>query len=64
MAYGIKLNEEVRISLAKAVNNVGTAINSGEGGMLPEELDKARKYILQCSKTEWAKEENYLRVLT
>ena len=43
MAYGIALSEEVRLSLAEAANNVGTAINSGEGGVLPEELDTGRK---------------------
>ena len=57
MAYGIALSEEVRLSLAEAAKNVGTAINSGEGGVIPEELDTAGKYILQFSKTEWSKEE-------
>nr|WP_066289901.1 FMN-binding glutamate synthase family protein [Bacillus sp. FJAT-29937] len=57
MGYGIALSEKVRLSLATAANNVGTAINSGEGGILPEELDTAGKYILQFAKTEWAKEE-------
>ncbi|MBV7506784.1 FMN-binding glutamate synthase family protein [Bacillus sp. sid0103] len=61
MAYGIALSEEVRLSLAEAANNAGTAINSGEGGVLPEELNKAGKYILQFSKTEWAKEEELIK---
>ena len=61
MAYGIALSEEVRLSLAQAANNVGTAINSGEGGVLPEELNAAGKYILQFSKTEWSKEENLIK---
>ena len=61
MAYGIALSEEVRLSLAKATNNVGTAINSGEGGVLPEELNAAGKYILQFSKTEWSKEEDLIK---
>lgn len=61
MAYGIALSEEVRLSLAEAANNVGTAINSGEGGVLPEELDAAGKYILQFSKTEWSKEEHLFK---
>ena len=61
MAYGIALSEEVRLSLAEAANNVGTAINSGEGGVLPEEVDKAGKYILQFSKTEWSKEEDLIK---
>lgn len=57
MAYGIALSEQVRLALAQAAKNVGTAINSGEGGILPEELNTAGKYILQFSKTEWSKEE-------
>ncbi|GIN70268.1 FMN-binding glutamate synthase family protein [Bacillus sp. J14TS2] len=61
MAYGVALSEEVRLSLAGAAKNVGTAINSGEGGVLPEELDTAGKYILQFAKTEWSKEDKLLK---
>ena len=61
MAYGVALSEEVRLSMAEAANNVGTAINSGEGGVLPEELNAAGKYILQFSKTEWSKEEDLIK---
>ncbi|MBA9028200.1 FMN-binding glutamate synthase family protein [Peribacillus huizhouensis] len=61
MAYGIALSEQVRLALAGAAKNVGTAINSGEGGILPEELDTAGKYILQFSKTEWSKEEELIQ---
>lgn len=61
MAYGVALSEEVRLALAEAAKNAGTAINSGEGGILPEELDTAGKYILQFSKTEWAKEEKVIK---
>ncbi|MBT2673710.1 hypothetical protein J7E95_23285 [Streptomyces sp. ISL-14] len=61
MAYGIALSEQTRLSLAEASKNVGTAINSGEGGVIPEELDKAGKYILQFSKTEWSKEEDLIK---
>lgn len=61
MAYGIALSEEVRLSLAQAASHVGTAINSGEGGVLPEELEQAGKYILQFHKTNWAKEEELIQ---
>ena len=57
MGYGVGLSEQARLSLTKAAKNVGTAINSGEGGVMPEELDAAGKYILQFSKAEWAKED-------
>ncbi|GLB60555.1 FMN-binding glutamate synthase family protein [Cytobacillus sp. NCCP-133] len=61
MAYGIALSEQVKIALATAAKNTGTAINSGEGGILPEELESAGKYILQFSKTEWGKEEELIK---
>ncbi|MBS4174514.1 FMN-binding glutamate synthase family protein [Bacillus sp. FJAT-49736] len=61
MAYGIALSEEVRLSLAEAAKNVGTAINSGEGGVLPEEIEAAGNYILQFSKTDWSKEDNLIK---
>ncbi|MCR1832989.1 FMN-binding glutamate synthase family protein [Oceanobacillus caeni] len=56
MAYGIALSSQVRLALAKAANNIGTAINSGEGGVMQEELDTAGKYILQFGKSDWSKE--------
>ena len=58
---GSDLVKQARLSLTKAAKNVGTAINSGEGGVLPEELDAAGKYILQFSKTEWAKEDDVIK---
>ncbi|EWG10309.1 FMN-binding glutamate synthase family protein [Cytobacillus firmus] len=61
MAFGIALSEQVKIALATAAKNTGTAINSGEGGILPEELESAGKYILQFSKTEWGKEEKTIK---
>ncbi|USK51930.1 FMN-binding glutamate synthase family protein [Bacillus sp. CMF12] len=61
MAYGIALSEQVKIALASAAKNTGTAVNSGEGGILPEELESAGKYILQFSKTEWGKEEKTIQ---
>ncbi|HHW35768.1 MAG TPA: FMN-binding glutamate synthase family protein [Bacillales bacterium] len=61
MGYGVGLSEQARLSLATAAKNVGTAINSGEGGILPEELAAAGKYILQFSKTAWSKEEDIIK---
>ena len=57
MGYGVGLSEQARLSLAQAAKKTGVAINSGEGGILPEELQAAGTYILQFSKTTWAKEE-------
>lgn len=61
MAYGIALSEQVRLSLAEAAKNVGTAINSGEGAVMPEELQTAGKFILQFAKTDWAKSDDVLK---
>ncbi|TDK57195.1 FMN-binding glutamate synthase family protein [Bacillus salipaludis] len=58
MGFGISLSEQARLSLATAAKKTGTAINSGQGGILPEELDSAGRYILQFSKTDWAKEDH------
>lgn len=71
MGYGIFLSEQARLSLAEAAKKAGTAINSGEGGILPVEFNKAGNYILQFSKKEWAKEDegtrhtplNYVRII-
>ncbi|MCQ6278425.1 FMN-binding glutamate synthase family protein [Bacillus sp. EB600] len=61
MGYGLSLSDKARLSLAEAASNVGTALNSGEGGILPEEVNNAGKYILQFSRTEWAKEEDIIK---
>ncbi|WP_217627926.1 FMN-binding glutamate synthase family protein [Bacillus solimangrovi] len=60
LSYGIHVTEQVKVALAQASANVKTAINSGEGPFLPEEQKAAGKYILQYSKTTWAKERNEL----
>ena len=57
MAYGLALSEQTRMALAKAAKKVHTAINTGEGVVLPEELKLGGKIILQFSKTAWAKEQ-------
>ncbi|HIE26860.1 TPA: glutamate synthase [Candidatus Poribacteria bacterium] len=41
------LSKEAKIALAKASKIVGTATNSGDIGMLPEEHREAEKYVLQ-----------------
>lgn len=61
MAYGVGLSEEVRIALATAAKKVGTALNSGEGGILQEELEAAGNYILQYSKAPWGKDDEFLQ---
>jgi glutamate synthase domain-containing protein 2 len=46
MSYGA-LSKEAKIALAKATDIVGTSINNGEGGLLPEEKENSYKQIVQ-----------------
>ena len=46
MSYGA-LSKEAKIALAKATDIVGTSINNGEGGILPEEAANSYKQIIQ-----------------
>ncbi|NIQ37132.1 MAG: FMN-binding glutamate synthase family protein [Proteobacteria bacterium] len=46
MSYGA-LSKEAKIALAKATSIVGTSINNGEGGLLPEERAHSYKQVVQ-----------------
>ncbi len=46
MSFGA-LSKETKISLAKGSALAGTAMCSGEGGILPEEMEAAHKYIFE-----------------
>src|SRR5699024_7621680 len=46
MSFGA-LSEEAKIALAKGAELAGTAISSGEGGMLPEEQQANSRYMLE-----------------
>lgn len=46
MSFGA-LSKEAKIALAQGATNSGTAIGSGEGGMLPEEREAASRYIYE-----------------
>jgi len=46
MSYGA-LSKEAKIALARATDIVGTSINNGEGGLLPEERDNSYKQVVQ-----------------
>jgi len=48
MSYGA-LSEEAKIALAKGAELAGTAICSGEGGMLPEEQEANSKYLYELA---------------
>ncbi len=48
MSYGA-LSPEAKVALAKGAADAGTAIGSGEGGMLPAEREAAALYILEMA---------------
>lgn len=61
MGYGVAVSERVKIALAHAAAKAGTAICSGEGAILPEEMEAANKYIVQYSRVKWGKSKEILR---
>ncbi|MEB3321746.1 MAG: glutamate synthase-related protein, partial [Synechococcaceae cyanobacterium] len=46
MSFGA-LSEEAKLALARGAEAVGTAICSGEGGLLPEELEASRRCLFE-----------------
>lgn len=48
MSFGA-LSKEAKLSLAKGSAMADTMIGSGEGGMLPEERELARRYVLEMA---------------
>ena len=46
MSFGA-LSRETKIALAKGAALAGTAMCSGEGGILPEEMESSHKYIFE-----------------
>ena len=48
MSYGA-LSKEAKTALAKSTQLVGTSINNGEGGLLPEERDNSYKQVVQIT---------------
>jgi glutamate synthase domain-containing protein 2 len=61
MAFGLALSERVKIALAKGATMAGTAVNAGEGAVLPEERRYAHKMIMQYSRAKWAKDPEILK---
>ncbi len=60
MSYGA-LSPEAKISLAKGAEQAGTAICSGEGGMLPEEQQESSRYLFELGTGEFGYRDEVLR---
>ena len=50
MSYGSALSAAAKIALARAASALGTATNTGEAGLLPEEREEAAKLIGQYNR--------------
>ena len=62
MSFGA-LSREAKLSLSKGSAAAGTAMCSGEGGILPESLDAAHKYIFEYVPNKYSlTDENLSRV--
>jgi len=60
MSFGA-LSRETKISLAKGSAAVKTAQSSGEGGILPEEMENAYKYIFEYVPNKYSVTEDNLK---
>lgn len=60
MSFGA-LSMEAKIALAKGAEAVGTAIGSGEGGMLPEERSSVSRYIYELGTAQFSHDEDAIR---
>ena len=60
MSYGA-LSKEAKMALAKGAAMAGTAVGSGEGGVLPESRALAHRYILEYVPNQYSIDEENLR---
>lgn len=60
MSFGA-LSKEAKITLAKGSSLVGTAMCSGEGGMLPESRKAAANYIYELGTAEYTHDEESMK---
>jgi glutamate synthase domain-containing protein 2 len=60
MSFGA-VSKETKIAIAKGASAVGTAVNTGEGGLLPEERRFAKKLIVQYASGRFGVSADYLQ---
>ncbi|MEM3041005.1 MAG: glutamate synthase-related protein [Nitrososphaerota archaeon] len=61
MSFGA-ISKEAKLAVAKAASKVGIAVNTGEGGMLPEERENASLLISQYASGRFGVSANYLQL--
>ncbi len=54
MAFGLALSKKSKIAIGRAATIAGTATNSGEASVIPEERQAAKHLIVQFSRGGWA----------
>ncbi len=60
MSFGA-ISKEAKIAIARAASKLGIAVNTGEGGMLPEERAEAKMLIAQYASGRFGVTARYLR---
>jgi glutamate synthase domain-containing protein 2/rubredoxin len=60
MSFGA-LSREAKLALAKGSAAAGTAMCSGEGGIIPESLDVAHRYIFEYVPNKYSVTDEYLK---
>lgn len=63
MSYGGALGMKAKIALAKGASQVGTATNSGEAPLIPEERQAAKYFIGQYNRGGWMNDPDSLSQL-
>lgn len=56
MGYGVGLSKAAKIAIARGAALAGTATNTGEGPVLEEEREEARKLVVQYHRGNWMDE--------
>ena len=59
MSFGA-LSKEAKLSLSKGSAQIRTAMSSGEGGIIPESLDAAHKFIFEYVPNKYSTTDEYL----
>ncbi len=60
MSFGA-LSREAKIALAKGASEIGTAVCSGEGGLLPEERENAKLYIYEMGTAKFSHQDSAVK---
>lgn len=60
MSFGA-VSKEAKIAIAKGASKAGSAVNTGEGGMLPEEREFSEKLIAQYASGRFGVSADYLQ---